>query len=145
MSRIRCYIAEPVTVGVDVPDQPSEHYWHERSYFHPETRAIVTWSKLPPGALVEHPYTHGRPGPDGKMWILKCPDGFPWMMNAPSQQGGFWTITGSAPDLTATPSIHVSVDRPNNWEDPSQGHTTHTLYHGFLNAGWLESTSDSPC
>lgn len=139
MSEYKCYIAEPAPT-----EGSTAEYWHERNYYHPETHETVPWYKLPPGALVNHDYVGGRLGPDGKLWYVKCPDGYPWMMNGPSRQGGFWNITGEAPNFTATPSIHVTTDIPNDWDDPSKGHTTKTLYHGFLTNGVLVGTSDSP-
>lgn len=143
MSQFQCYIAKPApTEGED------ELYWHDRNYFHPETGEIVVWGKLPPGALVEHGVVDGRPGPDGKQWNVKCPDGYPWHMNGPTKQGGYWTITGEVPNFTATPSIHVTCAKLADAPGPDGTYAVVgdiTLYHGFLAGGVLSSTPDSPC
>lgn len=143
MSQFQCYIAKPApTEGEDAL------YWHDCNYLHPETGAVVDWDKLPPGALIEHGIKDGRPGPDGKQWVLKLPDGFPWYMGGKSKQDGYWTITGEAPNFTAAPSLHVTCAKIADEEGPNGEDVvigTTTLYHGFLTGGVLSSTPDSPC
>lgn len=131
MNKYKCYIAQPAPTEGD-----AANYWHEMNYYHPDTKESVSWYILPPGALFEHAYSNGKPGLDGKMWILKLPDGYPWDLNAPSGNGASWAITGSAPDFSAQPSIHITADHDG---------IISTIYHGYLTDGYLISTPDSPC
>lgn len=52
-----------------------------------------------------------------------CPGGSHWMPDQVSSNGSGWTVTGTAPRITCTPSIWVSQG-----EGPRE-------YHGWLNDG----------
>lgn len=141
MSEVRCYI--PEVVGEPKMTSP-DFDWLKAKYYHPETREVVEWYKLPVGALVCDPTIPGKPGVDGRKWICKTPGG-PWMIDGPAKGGGGWSRTGEAPNLSVTPSIHITVERPLAVYTPgAKGTRTETCYHGFLTEGVLRSTADSP-
>ncbi len=58
--------------------------------------------------------------------LLVLTPGGTWCVDCPATGGGHWTRTGEPPNVTATPSIHLSpgVGPPHEW-------------HGFLTAGAL--------
>lgn len=65
--------------------------------------------------------TNQKPGPDGMWLIVKTPGG-DWFIDGPSNNGNGWTREGTAPNITAHPSIE----------------TANKKYHGFLTAGKLD-------
>lgn len=79
-------------------------------------------SEFPPGALWEGFWLQDfHKGDDGKCWVVKLPDGVAWAIDGLSRDGKPWTRTGTAPKLTARPSILTPG------------------YHGFLTDGVLVS------
>jgi len=63
--------------------------------------------------------------PDGiESWLIALPDGGEWVTSQSATGGGYWTVTGTAPALTATPSI---------WHNSPAG------WHGFVTNGELVS------
>lgn len=56
--------------------------------------------------------------------IVICPGGGHWMPDQISSKGSGWTVTGQAPQITASPSIWVS-----------QGQGAPREYHGWLQNG----------
>jgi len=88
---------------------------------------LVTLSAAPAGAMWNAEWMgRGYEGPDGICLCVRTPGG-EWPVDGPSYQDRKiqnergWTRTGTIPDVTASPSIHI----------PGK-------YHGFLRAGWLE-------
>jgi hypothetical protein len=67
--------------------------------------------KLPPGAFREAWWLGDEHrGPDGKCWLLRLPaGGIDWSVYGPStgDNPAPWTVTGTIPVLTASPSIHA--------------------------------------
>lgn len=89
--------------------------------------ALVTLQAAPAGAMWDaHWMGESHKGPDGIHLVVKTPGG-EWAADGPAYSEGKvthergWTRTGTAPDFTANPSIHI----------PGK-------YHGFLRGGWLE-------
>lgn len=63
--------------------------------------------------------------PDGiESWLIALPDGGDWITSQAATGGGHWTVTGTAPDITASPSI---------WHNSPKG------WHGFVRGGELVS------
>jgi len=61
-------------------------------------------------------------GPDGKTLMVRLPSGHDWCVDGPSASDGYWTRTGTVPNITAMPSI---------WDKRPNG------YHGWLQDGVL--------
>jgi hypothetical protein len=128
---------------------------HHDLFQNRETGDVLRYCDLPPGALYEdrypdHPtYVPNPHRPDDKTWTVKLPCGTPWMMDCRASSGGYWTRTGEAPNLSMSPSIHITTTRY-VYDDPTDenkptGQSTVTVYHGYLTNGKLTSTPDSPC
>jgi hypothetical protein len=63
--------------------------------------------------------------PDGiESWLIALPDGGDWISSQHATGGGYWTVTGTPPQITATPSI---------W------HNSPTGWHGWARNGELVS------
>lgn len=77
----------------------------------------------PPGAIwratwMEEIQNNPYAAPDGKVWALMMPSGMEWLIYGPEAGGGKWTVTGTLPKITVSPSINqVGV------------------YHGFVKEG----------
>ena len=78
----------------------------------------------PPGTMVRAAWYDGHAGQPGESWLIALPDGGDWITTQVAKGGGFWTVTGTAPNLTATPSIF---------------HNAPTGWHGWLRDGELVS------
>lgn len=87
-------------------------------YMRPDTGERFLMRSLPPGAMYDSWWMSSK-GPDGKCWTVILPDGNEWMIDGPSASGGHWTRSGTAPRLTANPSILTPK------------------YHGWLREGVL--------
>jgi hypothetical protein len=72
-----------------------------------------------PGAMFDTFWRTGLRKEDGLAISVVCPNGAVWCIDAKASSGGYWSRTGTAPNITVTPSI-VAGD-----------------YHGFLQAGVL--------
>lgn len=93
-------------------------------YRRPETGEEKSLQEFGPGATWNAFWMgggFGRPGPDGAIWCVRLPDGVEWCVDGPARDGGYWTREGTAPRLTARPSILTPG------------------YHGFLTDGMLAS------
>jgi hypothetical protein len=81
----------------------------------------------PPGTMVrcewydEFARTFDHPG-GVESWIVALPDGGEWITTQRATGGGHWTVTGTPPNLTVTPSIFHNA--PHGW-------------HGFITNGEL--------
>jgi hypothetical protein len=94
--------------------------------------------RLPDGAEFVFRHSFGRAAPAGSMvraswyddfteqagesWIIALPDGGEWITTQSATGGGYWTVTGTPPGITATPSI---------WHNSPAG------WHGFVRDGHL--------
>lgn len=83
-----------------------------------------TLRNVPVGAMWHAPWLrpfpeHNHAGDPKGPIIVRLPCGWDWNVDGPSKNGGYWTRTGSPPNLTVTPSILVPG------------------YHGFLRDGSL--------
>jgi Family of unknown function (DUF6527) len=57
-------------------------------------------------------------------WLISLPDGGEWITSQRASGGGYWTVTGTVPDITASPSI---------WHNAPHG------WHGWIRDGFLEN------
>lgn len=82
-----------------------------------------------PGAMWDCGWNRGlagyTPGPDGRILCVTTPGEGEWVIDGPASDGGRWTRTGDAPNLTVTPSIVVG------------GVRSAQRYHGWLRDGVL--------
>lgn len=86
--------------GADDAWQVNYDLVHTRSDGGPDT----TTSDAPVGAMWFRDIEGCWAGPDGRTLIVRTPGG-DWMPDAPSRQGTPWTRSGTAPVITASPSI----------------------------------------
>jgi Family of unknown function (DUF6527) len=77
----------------------------------------------PPGTIIRADWYDEYAGQPGESWLVALPDGGDWLTTQAASGGGYWTVTGTAPALTATPSI---------WHNSPHG------WHGWLRDGFLE-------
>lgn len=67
----------------------------------------------PPGTMIRAGWFDEHAAVPGESWLIALPDGGDWITTQRAAGGGHWTVTGTAPDITATPSVwHNS---PNGW------------------------------
>lgn len=84
---------------------------------------LVVLGKAPVGAMWFASWFRGMKGfdsPDGNILVVRTPGG-DWVVDGPSNSGGSWIRTGTAPNVSVTPSIVIGN------------------YHGFLTGGVLRS------
>lgn len=114
---IRCFL---LTERVRVNCSESSPYVYETSdgrCYHLGDHPITTESgeaidPAPVGAMWDCDWMHGchendtcyDRNNDGMVLCVRTPGG-DWVIDAPSRNGGFWSRTGTAPDITVTPSI----------------------------------------
>ena len=58
----------------------------------------------------------------GEAWLIALPDGGEWITTQRATDGGHWVVTGTPPDITASPSIF---------------HNAPTGWHGWVRGGEL--------
>ena len=79
---------------------------------------------VPPGTMVRadwyDEYAHHPQGVES--WLIALPDGGEWITSSKASGGGYWTVTGTPPNITASPSIFHNA--PKGW-------------HGFVRNGEL--------
>lgn len=83
------------------------------------------WGKVaPPGTMIRADwYDSFSHHPDGiESWLVALPDGGEWISSQQASGGGYWTVTGTPPMITVTPSI---------WHNSPHG------WHGFITSGEL--------
>lgn len=96
-----------------------------------DTGELVSIEHAPPGAMwYADWYPESYRGPDGHTLMVKTPAG-DWLVDAPSDtavgnKGGGWQRTGTAPNITAHPSIGMYGPDGKRW-----------AYHGWLRNGTL--------
>lgn len=107
--------------GQAFADADPYQVFQRQLYVRADTGETHTAEDAPPGAMWDAWWMGADfRGPDGRCWTLKLPGGSDWCIDGPASDGGKWTRSGAAPDLTATPSILTP------------------RYHGWLRGGWLE-------
>ena len=76
----------------------------------------------PPGTMIRIPWFDDFASGRGESWCVALPDGGDWITTQKASSGGHWTVTGTPPLITVTPSIWNN--RPNGW-------------HGWIRDGYL--------
>lgn len=76
----------------------------------------------PPGTMIRAWWFDEHAEVPGESWLIALPDGGDWCTTQRAAGGGHWTVTGTAPDITATPSV---------WHNSPSG------WHGWVRNGEL--------
>jgi len=93
-----------------------------RMYRHPGTGDLTVLGQAPVGSMWIASWLKGTSfakSPDGDVLVVRTPGG-DWVVDGPASGGGWWTRTGTPPNITVTPSIICGS------------------YHGWLRDGQLE-------
>lgn len=120
----RCYIVERVKLNPHVEDKIRPGIYFTEMYRIPGTEALLSFRELKVGAIwqTERGLRIKLPGSSGhNSWDMEQPAN-QWE-NGKIVAVHRWTVTGTAPDVTATPSINCVG-----------------VYHGFVTNG--EVTED---
>lgn len=80
--------------------------------------------EIPPGTMIRAGWYDEYAGRPGESWLVILPDGGQWITTQRATGGGHWTVTGTPPLITASPSI---------WHNAPGG------WHGWVRAGFLEN------
>lgn len=94
----------------------------------PDGTEFVFWGSFgrsaPPGTMLRAEwYDEFSDHPDGiESWIISLPDGGEWITSQRASGGGYWTVTGTPPLITASPSV---------WHNSPKG------WHGWVRNGEL--------
>lgn len=80
--------------------------------------------EIPPGTMIRAGWYDEYAGRPGESWLVILPDGGQWITTQQATGGGHWTVTGTPPLITASPSI---------WHNAPGG------WHGWVRAGFLEN------
>jgi hypothetical protein len=118
---------EFATCDCGQPGCPVEDQWQRNDcliYRLPDGTEFINWGSaknVPPGTMIRLPWYDGR-GQGGEAWQVWLPDGGTWITTQAASGGGYWTVTGTPPNITASPSI---------W------HNAPTGWHGFIRNGEL--------
>lgn len=98
----------------------------DRIYRLPDGREFIfrgSWGKAAPvGAMARAEWADEWGDNRGEAWQISLPDGHEWITTQPASGGGYWTVTGTPPNITVSPSIFCNP--PNGW-------------HGFIRDGQL--------
>ena len=76
----------------------------------------------PPGTMIRAAWYDAHAEGRGESWLVSLPDGGDWITTQDATGGGSWTVTGTPPGITVSPSIWH--DSPNGW-------------HGWIRDGHL--------
>lgn len=79
--------------------------------------------EIPPGTMVRATWYDEHSQRPGESWLVILPDGGQWLTTQAATDGGYWEVTGTAPLITASPSI---------WHNQPHG------WHGWIRNGVLE-------
>lgn len=119
--------------GYQFKEDDSWQLFHETIYVDAGGQEY-TLRDAPIGAMWRCPWFEDGPawaGPDGQCWAVMLPPGRDvgneWLIDGPSSGGGFWQRTGTAPNITARPSILTP------------------RYHGWLDGGVLSDDLEGRC
>ena len=102
--------------------EDSWQVFREVIFVNKDTGQEMTLRNCPPGAMWDADW-YPEKGPDGKALCVALPPhggDDSWHIDGYAKGGGKWSRTGTAPNITANPSILTP------------------RYHGFLRAGYLE-------
>jgi hypothetical protein len=79
----------------------------------------------PPGTMIRAGwYDEFSSHPDGiESWLVALPDGGEWITSQAATGGGYWTVSGTPPLITVSPSIF---------------HNSPAGWHGWIRAGVLD-------
>lgn len=79
----------------------------------------------PPGTMIRADWfdEFSRHPDHIESWLISLPDGGEWITSQEATGGGYWTVTGTPPDITANPSI---------WHNSPKG------WHGWIRNGELQ-------
>lgn len=105
---------------------PDDHWQRNdaRLYRLPDGTEFALWGDAgkaaPPGTMIRTPWYDDMPGAAGEAWMVTLPDGGTWITTQSASGGGTWTVTGTPPAITVTPSI---------WHNQPHG------WHGFIRDG----------
>lgn len=76
----------------------------------------------PAGAMIRAAWYDEFAQRPGESWLVALPDGGEWITTQQAAGGGYWTVTGTPPRITASPSIF---------------HNAPTGWHGWIRDGEL--------
>jgi hypothetical protein len=76
----------------------------------------------PPGTMIRAAWYDEFTEQPGESWLIALPEGGEWITTQRAADGGYWTVTGTPPGITASPSIFHNA--PKGW-------------HGFIHDGEL--------
>ena len=76
----------------------------------------------PPGTMIRVPWFDDIDPERGEAWNVVLPDGGEWITTQKARGGGHWTVTGTPPLITVSPSI---------WHNQPDG------WHGWIRDGAL--------
>jgi Family of unknown function (DUF6527) len=76
----------------------------------------------PAGTMIRAAWFDEFADQPGESWLIALPDGGEWITTQAATGGRHWTVTGTPPDITASPSI---------WHNKPHG------WHGHIRAGEL--------
>jgi Family of unknown function (DUF6527) len=114
---------------------PAEGQWQRNDcliYRLPDGTEFITWGSpkdIPAGTMIRVPWFDGlgrqvfQLGEMTDPWQVWLPDGGTWITTQAATGGGYWTVTGTPPLITVSPSIF---------------HNQPTGWHGFIRNGQLE-------
>lgn len=95
-----------------LPDGAEFHFWGSFGRF------------APPGTMIRADWYDEFSDHPGHIesWLIALPDGGEWITSQRASGGGYWTVTGTPPKITASPSVF---------------HNAPTGWHGFVRDGEL--------
>jgi Family of unknown function (DUF6527) len=114
---------------------PAEAEWQRNDcpiFRRPDGVEFINWGSpkdIPPGTMIRVPWYDGhgkrelKLGELNEAWQVWLPDGGTWITTQEASGGGYWTVTGTPPLITVSPSIFHN--QPDGW-------------HGFIRNGQLE-------
>jgi uncharacterized protein YndB with AHSA1/START domain len=94
----------------------------------PDGTEFALWGSFgkvaPPGTMIRATWYDKHAEQPGESWLISLPDGGEWITTQRASGGGHWEVTGTAPAITASPSI---------WHNQPHG------WHGWVRNGELVS------
>ena len=88
----------------------------DRVYRLPDGTEITWWGDpgkaAPAGSMIRADWYDGF-GQPGESWLVVLPDGGTWITTQNASGGGCWTVTGTPPAITVSPSIFHNA--PHGW------------------------------
>jgi hypothetical protein len=113
--------------GYEFADDDEWQRNDNRLYRLPDGTEFAHWGSMknvPAGTMIRIPhYDEFSQHPERiESWLVILPDGGEWVTSQRASGGGFWTVSGTPPLITVSPSIWH--DQPNGW-------------HGFIRNGEL--------